>query len=80
MLENARLSNSVLTIVNVTSTECYENREWSWGYRECDPMGGYDPYSSSKGCSELISAAYRTSFFNSDGASRKASRPSGPGT
>ena len=71
VLENCRLSNSVSTIVNVTSDKCYENREWSWGYRECDPMGGYDPYSSSKGCSELISAAYRTSFFNSDGASRK---------
>jgi CDP-glucose 4,6-dehydratase len=64
VLENCRLSDSVRTIVNVTSDKCYENREWSWGYRECDPMGGYDPYSSSKGCSELVSAAYRTSFFN----------------
>jgi CDP-glucose 4,6-dehydratase len=64
VLENCRLSDSVMTIVNVTSDKCYDNKEWPWGYRECDPMGGYDPYSSSKGCSELLSAAYRTSFFN----------------
>jgi CDP-glucose 4,6-dehydratase len=48
----------------VTSDKCYENREWVWGYRENDPMGGYDPYSSSKGCAELATAAYRQSFFN----------------
>jgi CDP-glucose 4,6-dehydratase len=50
----------------VTSDKCYENREWVWGYRENDPMGGYDPYSSSKGCAELAIAAYRQSFFNPD--------------
>ena len=44
--------------------KCYENREWAWGYRENEPMGGYDPYSNSKGCAELVSAAYRSSFFN----------------
>lgn len=55
VLENCRLSDSVRVVVNITSDKCYENREWSWGYRECDPMGGYDPYSSSKGCAELVS-------------------------
>lgn len=50
-------------IVNVTSDKCYENREWNWGYRENDPMGGYDPYSSSKGCSEILSASYQRSYF-----------------
>lgn len=64
VLECCRLTDSVRVIVNVTSDKCYENKEWIWGYRESDPMGGYDPYSSSKGCSELITAAYRKSFFN----------------
>src|SRR5271166_3883619 len=50
-------------IVNVTSDKCYENREWEWGYREDEAMGGHDPYSSSKGCAELVTAAYRRSFF-----------------
>ena len=64
ILECCRMTDSVRVIVNVTSDKCYENKEWVWGYRENDPMGGYDPYSSSKGCSELITAAYRNSFFN----------------
>jgi CDP-glucose 4,6-dehydratase len=64
MLECCRLTDSVRVIINVTSDKCYENQEWIWGYRESDPMGGYDPYSSSKGCSELVTAAYRKSFFN----------------
>lgn len=55
---------NVRAVVNVTSDKCYENREWAWGYRESEPMGGYDPYSSSKGCSELVTCAYRNSFFN----------------
>ena len=50
LLESCRITDSVRVIVNVTSDKCYENREWVWGYRENDPMGGYDPYSSSKGC------------------------------
>ena len=58
----------VRTIVNVTSDKCYENREWPWGYRESDAMGGYDPYSSSKGCAEIVTAAYRRSFFAQSGA------------
>jgi CDP-glucose 4,6-dehydratase len=64
VLEAARLSNSVRVIVNVTSDKCYENKEWAWGYRENEPMGGYDPYSNSKGCAELVTAAYRNSYFN----------------
>jgi CDP-glucose 4,6-dehydratase len=64
LLEAARATPSVKAIVNITSDKCYENREWTWGYRENDRMGGYDPYSNSKGCAELVSAAYRSSFFN----------------
>lgn len=62
--EAVRHSESVKVAVNVTSDKCYHNNEWVWGYRETDPMGGKDPYSSSKGCSELISQAYNHSFFN----------------
>lgn len=64
LLEAVRRVGGVRVVVNVTSDKCYENREWVWGYREDEPMGGYDPYSSSKGCSELVTAAYRNSFFN----------------
>jgi CDP-glucose 4,6-dehydratase len=63
LLEAVRHCPSVRAVVNVTTDKCYENREWVWGYRENDPMGGFDPYSSSKGCAELVTAAYRTSFF-----------------
>lgn len=56
--------NSVKAIVNITSDKAYENREWIWGYRENDPMGGYDPYSSSKGCADLLANSYRNSYFN----------------
>lgn len=64
LLEAVRQTPGVRAVVNVTTDKCYENREWVWGYRENEPMGGFDPYSNSKGCSELVSAAYRTSFFN----------------
>jgi CDP-glucose 4,6-dehydratase len=64
LLEAIRQIHGVKAVINVTSDKCYENREWIWGYRENEPMGGYDPYSSSKGCSELITGAYRNSFFN----------------
>lgn len=67
LLEAARRSGSVQAIVVVTSDKCYENREWERGYHEDDPMGGYDPYSSSKGCAELATASYRSSFFNPTG-------------
>lgn len=56
--------SGVKAIVNVTSDKCYDNKEWIWGYREIDPMGGYDPYSSSKGCAELLTSSYRNSYFN----------------
>ena len=69
VLEAARSTSSVRAIVVVTSDKCYENREWVWGYREQDPLGGSDPYSSSKACTELVAAAYRRSFFaNAEGA------------
>lgn len=63
-LQAARASGTVRAIVNVTSDKCYENREWPWGYREIDPVGGHDPYSASKGCSEIITSCWRNSFFN----------------
>jgi CDP-glucose 4,6-dehydratase len=55
---------NVKSIVNITSDKAYENKEWIWGYRENDPMGGYDPYSSSKGCADLLANSYRSSYFN----------------
>ncbi len=64
LLEAVRETPSVLAVVNVTSDKCYENKEWLWSYRENESMGGFDPYSSSKGCAELVTAAYRNSFFN----------------
>jgi len=64
LLEAVRSTPSVKAVVNVTSDKCYENREWVWGYRESEAMGGYDPYSSSKGCAELVAAAYRNSYFH----------------
>lgn len=70
LLEAVREINSVEAVIVVTSDKCYENREWCWGYRETDAMGGSDPYSSSKGCAELVTAAYRASFF-----SEQAGRP-----
>jgi len=65
LLEAVRHTPSVRSVVVVTSDKCYENREWLWGYREDDPMGGHDPYSSSKGAAELVTSAYRRSFFAS---------------
>ena len=66
LLEAVRTTYGVKAVVNITTDKCYENREWVWGYRENEPMGGYDPYSNSKGCAELVSAAYRSSFFNAN--------------
>lgn len=66
LLEAVRKTPSVRAVVNVTSDKCYENREWVWGYRENEAMGGYDPYSSSKGCAELVASAYRNSYFSSE--------------
>ena len=66
VLEACKKVKSVKAIVNITTDKCYENKEWVWGYRENDPMGGYDPYSASKGCAELLTSSYRNSFFNLD--------------
>ncbi len=64
VLESIRKCKSVKAVVIVTSDKCYENRQWAWGYKENDPLGGYDPYSSSKACAELVTASFRSSFFN----------------
>lgn len=64
ILEAVRLSDSVRIVVNITSDKCYKNNEWYWGYREDEPMGGKDPYSSSKGCAELVISSYRDSYFS----------------
>ncbi len=64
LLDAVRQTPCVKAVVNITTDKCYENREWVWPYRENEAMGGYDPYSSSKGCSELITSAYRCSFFD----------------
>lgn len=63
VLEAVRRTPSIRAVVNITSDKCYENREWLWGYREDEPMGGFDPYSSSKGCAELVTASWRRSYF-----------------
>jgi CDP-glucose 4,6-dehydratase len=63
VFEALRLLEQPCVVVNVTSDKCYENREWAWGYREIESMGGRDPYSNSKGCAELVTTAYRESFF-----------------
>jgi CDP-glucose 4,6-dehydratase len=68
LLEAVRETESVEAVVVVTSDKCYENREWVWPYREDEPMGGHDPYSNSKGCAELVTAAYRASFFDDTGS------------
>ncbi len=64
VLDTIRRTPSVRAVVSVTTDKCYENKEWLWGYRETDPLGGYDPYSSSKACAEIVSAAYRSSYFH----------------
>jgi CDP-glucose 4,6-dehydratase len=63
VLDAVRRTPSVRAVVSVTTDKCYENKEWLWGYRETDPLGGYDPYSSSKACAEIVSTAYRQSYF-----------------
>jgi CDP-glucose 4,6-dehydratase len=77
VLEAARKCSNLKSIVSVTTDKCYENKEWSWGYRENEPMGGHDPYSSSKGCAELVTAAYRKSFFNDENSAFLASARAG---
>lgn len=67
LLEACRAVAGLRAVVVVTSDKCYENREWAWGYRENDPLGGHDPYSASKGCAEIATAAFRRSFFHAGG-------------
>ena len=77
LLEAVRACESVQAALVVTSDKCYENREWDRGYREDEPMGGYDPYSNSKGCAELVVSAYRNSFFNKGSSVAVASARAG---
>lgn len=77
LLEGVRQTPSVKAVVVVTSDKCYQNQEWDYAYRENDPLGGRDPYSSSKGCSEIVTAAYRSSFFLAPGAPVVASARAG---
>lgn len=74
LFEAVRKVDSVKAIVNVTTDKCYENREWVWSYREEEAMGGHDPYSSSKACSEIITAAYRRSFLAEQGVGVASAR------
>ncbi|MBC7695268.1 MAG: CDP-glucose 4,6-dehydratase [Burkholderiales bacterium] len=75
--EAVRNCPSVKVAINVTTDKCYQNNEWVWGYRENDPMGGDDPYSASKGCSELITNSYIKSFFSKEGKAHVASGRAG---
>lgn len=77
LFEAIRQTDSVRAVVNVTTDKCYENKEWLWAYRENDQLGGHDPYSNSKACSELITKAYRSSFFTDDERVRLASARAG---
>ncbi len=77
VLEAARSCTNLKAIVSVTTDKCYENNEWDWGYRENEPMGGHDPYSSSKGCAELVTSAYRRSFFSTKDTASLASARAG---
>lgn len=74
VFEAARHCQSLKAIISVTTDKCYENKEWIWGYREDEAMGGYDPYSSSKGCAELVTSAYRRSFMQSKGIGLASAR------
>lgn len=74
ILEAVRATTGVKAVVNVTTDKCYENREWVWGYRENEAMGGFDPYSSSKGCAELVTSAYRQSFLGPAGIALASAR------
>ncbi len=74
VLEAVRATPSVKAVVNITTDKCYENREWLWGYRENEALGGFDPYSSSKACAELVTAAYRQSFLQAQGVALASAR------
>lgn len=74
LFEAIRKTASIKAVVNVTTDKCYENQEWLWPYREYEPMGGFDPYSNSKGCSELVTSAFRRSFFSQSGVAVASAR------
>lgn len=74
VLQAARNCSNLKSVISVTTDKCYENKEWEWGYRENEPMGGHDPYSSSKGCAELVTSAYRRSFLNEQGIGLASAR------
>lgn len=74
ILEAVRLCPSVRSVVNVTTDKVYRNNEWNWGYREIDPLDGYDPYSNSKSCSELVTNSYKNSFLNKLGIAVSTAR------
>ena len=74
VFEAALKSPEVRAVLNVTTDKCYENKEWEWGYRENEPMGGHDPYSASKACSEIVTASYRKSFFEKKGIALGSAR------
>ena len=77
VLEAARYAPQLKSVVIITTDKCYENREWEWGYRENEPMGGHDPYSNSKGCAELVVSAYQRSFFHTPDTAAVASARAG---
>jgi len=77
VLEASRYASQLKAIVVITTDKCYENREWEWGYRENEPMGGHDPYSNSKGCAELVVSAYQRSFFHTPDTAAVASARAG---
>ncbi|MBS4913650.1 MAG: CDP-glucose 4,6-dehydratase [Veillonella sp.] len=74
VLECIRLSDTVVSFLNITTDKVYKNNEWEWGYRENEPLDGYDPYSNSKSCSELVTHAYRNSFFEERNVSISTAR------
>lgn len=74
LLECARMTPGVKAVLNITTDKVYENREWAWGYRETEPLDGYDPYSNSKSCSELVTHSYKKSFFDSMGIAVSTAR------
>ena len=74
LLECVRQSDTVRSVVNVTTDKVYENREWCWGYRETEPLDGYDPYSNSKSCSELVTHSYDKSFLREQGVAVSTAR------
>jgi len=74
VLEAAKTCGSIKSVVSITTDKCYENKEWVWAYRENEPMGGHDPYSSSKGCAELVTASYRRSYYEEKGIGLASAR------